>query len=367
MKSPNLAFCRLGFVMLLALALGTVRATPLADPSMRPATPSPVASRALLTGVARAGDRLVAVGERGVILSSDDHGRTWVQVPAPVSVTLTAVRFASSKVGWAVGHSGVVLRTGDGGRSWVKQLQGAKAADLLLADAKRRAQSAPADPELQQQVVEAERMVRDGADKPFLDLLATSELDCLIVGAYGLAVRTFDGGTTWLPWKARIPNPQGGHLYGVQAVGKTVYIAGEMGLVYRSVDGGQQFQALKTPYAGSYFGIVATSADRAIAYGLRGNALATEDGGGTWRRIDLGLDASLTGALQLGSGALVLSSQSGKLLSYDAPSGRFRPLSSSRAEPIVGMVEAADGSLVVVGARGAHRIASNSIGVVSAR
>ena len=48
----------------------------------------------LLLDVASAGSRLVAVGQRGHIIYSDDQGKTWVQAKVPSRVLLTAVFFA---------------------------------------------------------------------------------------------------------------------------------------------------------------------------------------------------------------------------------------------------------------------------------
>ncbi|MBI5444053.1 MAG: glycosyl hydrolase, partial [Deltaproteobacteria bacterium] len=105
----------------------------------RPATVSGRALRSVQLAVARAGKRLVSVGERGTVLLSDDDGRTWRQAKVPVSLTLTCVCFASERSGWAAGHSGVVLRTSDGGETWVKQLDGRQAAQIELAAAKAAA------------------------------------------------------------------------------------------------------------------------------------------------------------------------------------------------------------------------------------
>ena len=46
---------------------------------------SPLAAKGLLCGLARAGKRLVAVGQRGHVLTSDDAGRTWQQAAASAS------------------------------------------------------------------------------------------------------------------------------------------------------------------------------------------------------------------------------------------------------------------------------------------
>jgi len=85
------------------------------DPLVYPAIQWRVPNKAVLLASTCAGKRLVAVGECGMVTLSDDDGATWRQGKVPVSVTLTAVDFATPEKGWAVGHSGVVLHTEDGG------------------------------------------------------------------------------------------------------------------------------------------------------------------------------------------------------------------------------------------------------------
>src|SRR4051794_13611808 len=69
-----------------------------------PAVQSAKALGAATLAVTRAGPRLVAVGERGTVLLSDDAGASWRQAPVPVQVTLTTVRFIDERTGWAAGH-----------------------------------------------------------------------------------------------------------------------------------------------------------------------------------------------------------------------------------------------------------------------
>ena len=68
-----------------------------------------------------------AVGDRGVVLATDDGGKHWFRQPAPVDCSLLSVSFADAKRGWIVGGDsvplthrtrGVVLRTIDGGLTW---------------------------------------------------------------------------------------------------------------------------------------------------------------------------------------------------------------------------------------------------------
>ncbi len=100
-----------------------------AEETQKPAIHSSLATKSLLLDVARAGERLVAVGEWGHIVLSDDGGETWRQAESvPVRVTLTAVSFPDAKRGWAVGHDAVVIHTQDAGENWQLQYQDPDAA-----------------------------------------------------------------------------------------------------------------------------------------------------------------------------------------------------------------------------------------------
>jgi len=95
--------------LVLALPLAAAASGNFRDVLDTPARASAYAAKSLLSGVANAGQRVVAVGQRGHIVYSDDGGQTWLQAKVPVSTDLTAVFFASPTHGWAVGHGGVVI------------------------------------------------------------------------------------------------------------------------------------------------------------------------------------------------------------------------------------------------------------------
>ena len=108
---------RAGALALLLLAIPVAGAIDSDTP--QPAVLAPLAARSLLLGVTTLADgHVVAVGERGHVLVSDDAGHSWRQSPVPVSSTLTAVYFADALHGWAVGHDETILRTDNGGRRW---------------------------------------------------------------------------------------------------------------------------------------------------------------------------------------------------------------------------------------------------------
>ena len=311
---------------------------------------------AAMLAVTRAGDRLVAVGERGIVLLSDDNGRSWRQVVAPVRVSLTTVTFVGEKKGWAAGHLGVILHTEDGGETWVKQLDGIQAAQLVLAAAEQRA-AAEQDPEKKEDLLfSARRLVKDGPDKPFLDLCFLDAHTGFVVGAFNLIFRTTDGGASWTPWRDRVENPMELHFYGIRAVGRVVYIAGEQGLLLRSTDDGAHFAPLASPYEGSYFGLVTDPAGDVVIFGLRGNVYRSADEGQSWEHEKTGIAASLSAGTRLAGGGLVLVSQAGDLLVSSDGGRTFKRRPDGQPIPAADLVQTADGSLVIASLRGMQRV-----------
>ena len=319
----------------------------------RPALISPRASNSVLLAVTRAGKRLLAVGERGIVLFSDDSAASWRQAQVPVSVSLTNLRFATDTQGWAVGHSGVVLHTEDGGASWSKQMDGRQAAKAMLQAAEKAA-SVRNDAKTRGQLRDAQRMLDEGPDKPFFDVYFSDESHGFIVGAYGLFFMTQDGGKTWLPWRSHIDHPNDKHLYCINAIGPTLFIAGEEGTLYRSVDAGQSFVGIKTPYDGSYFGVLPLPGNRVVVYGLRGNAYWSDDAGEHWRRSETGIGthATFAAGLALADGSVVLASQGGEVLRSTNGGRSFQALPVTHPFPFSGVVQASDDKLLLSGNRG---------------
>jgi photosystem II stability/assembly factor-like uncharacterized protein len=302
--------------------------------------------RAVLLAITRANGRLVAVGEHGIIILSDDQGASWEQASVPVSVTLTSVCFATPEKGWAVGHSGIVLGTEDGGRTWTKQLDGRQAIQLMFDAA--QVGGGPR--------IEAEQLLAEGPDKPFLDVHFASESRGFVVGAYGLIFATRDGGKTWLPWQRHIQNSSGKHLNSIRALGSDIYIAGEQGTLFRSRNAGETFVLVPTPYRGSYFGVLPEGEGRVVVFGLRGHASWSRDYGRSWRRIETGAADSLMAGLVLRRGSVVLVSQAGSILASDDGGESFEQLRVPQPSSFTGVVEAMDGTLVLSGARGIMRV-----------
>lgn len=305
-------------------ALGGHATAAVTDALERPAIRVQRPERAVLLGAALAGSRIVAVGERGLVIVSDDGGRQWRQAASPVSVSLTAVRFADPANGYATGHGGTVLATNDGGLTWSRRLDGRRLAQVALAAAQ-----ASGDAATQKW---AQRLADDGPDKPLLDLLVLDAKRVLVVGAYGLALSTHDGGVTWSSWRPRLDNPRELHLYAVRQRGSSLVIAGEQGLLLQSSDGGQSFRRITTPYAGSFFTVELPDEQTIVAAGLRGNAWRSPDAGARWAQLATPAPASITASASGTDGRMLFVNQAGMVLGLAGDA--LEPLADGAQHPL---------------------------------
>jgi photosystem II stability/assembly factor-like uncharacterized protein len=315
-----------------------------ADPLDVPAVESRLAPHRPLTAIAATGGgRLVAVGQRGHVLTSDDGGASWAQAAVPVSTDLTAVFFPTSRRGYAVGHDGVVLATSDGGRSWEAQLDGRRLAALVAARV-----AGVRDPALRERLAV---LASRGEGQSFLDVWFADERTGFAVGAFDLLVHTEDGGRTWTPWLGRTDNPRGLHLHAIRHVAGALWIVGERGLALKLEPAAGRFRAQRPGYAGSFLGLAGDD-HTVILHGLQGSAFRSADGGTTWRRIPTGLAVALTASTVLPDGRLVLVSQAGDLLVSSDGGASFAPAPATRPRSAAAAAPAGSGAVAIVGMGG---------------
>ncbi len=313
-----------------------------------PSMMSPLAQRSLLLGLARAGNSVVAVGQRGHILWSDDAGGHWQQAAVPVSSDLVAVSFPTPKIGWAVGHDGVVLSTADGGHTWTRRLDGRTLGEVLVSYYKTAGDD--------KWRTEAERFAAQGAENPFLDVWFADANNGWIVGAFGLILKTTDGGEHWEPLMQLTDNPKQLHLYAVRGIGGDVWVVGEQGTVLKLDKTSGRFKAIEIPYKGTLFGLLGRDG-AIVAYGLRGTVLRSTDGGASWQTIPTGLPVGLTAGTIDEQGRILIASQSGQLIASADNGASFAPLKLDRPQSAAAIVAANRGTLVIAGPRGVQTVA----------
>lgn len=352
---------RFRLAALAGLAVASIVCVPsahaVADVLERPAVQSVKAATSVMLAIAQAGKRIVAVGERGIIIYSDDAGHNWRQATVPVSVSLVGVTFVNARDGWAVGHSGVVLHTGDGGKTWKKQLDGNRAAHLVL-EAVQAGHLAPGvDPA--RAAADAKRLVAEGPSKPFIDVHFFDNRNGLIIGAFGLIFSTADGGDTWQSAAERFDHPTDRHLYSIQAEGNECFIAGEQGTLLYSDDFCKSFAAVRTPYEGTYFGAIASGPHRVVVYGMRGHVYWSDNAGASWQQSKIATPNSITAGIRMKDGALLVTDETGQVFISKDAGQRFQQVPVVQASPITGVIQSADGNLYFSGVRGVTSLVLN--------
>ena len=305
MHRLNRLCCALATAALLAgLAWAAASTKPATPPGHARAAPL-AAKNLLLAGVqisTAAGPRLVAVGEYGHVLLSDDAGASWRQARSvPTVTTLTALHFIDGRQGWAVGHGGVVIATQDGGETWLPLAGKLDGPEVLLS------------------------------------VWFQDALHGLVVGAFGHAARTVDGGKTWQTFAIAEGEEGERHLNqlfsGPAADGGTarsLWVAAESGLLFRSDDAGASWRALKLPYKGSVWGGTALADGSLLVWGMQGHALRSDDGGKRFVVVPTGTEQSLSGGVQLpaadGAGPVLLVGLGGAVVRSTDNGRSFAPL-----------------------------------------
>lgn len=328
------------------------------DALKRPALAVRQPNRAALLAAAAAGQRLVAVGERGVVALSDDAGKSWRQARSvPTSATLTSVRFVDGSNGWAVGHGGVILTSANGGEQWLLQADGRPLA--VSAQSAAEARAAAGDARSPALLKEGSQLVADGPDKPLFDLHFTDSRRGVVVGAYNLFFETTDGGKSWASALDRLDNPKSQHLYAIGTRGDTWLLAGEQGLLFRSCDGGKTFQRLASPYAGSWFALAAPAQGEWIVAGLRGHVFRSTDDGERWVAVAGAPPATFVSATALPDGSVLLANQAGQIFTCKGAGGLVA-LPVPNLPSLSQVLPLAGGDLLAVGLAGAIRLPGKS-------
>jgi photosystem II stability/assembly factor-like uncharacterized protein len=201
---------------------------------------------------------------------------------------------------------------------------------------------------------EADRLVKDGPDKPLLDIQLLGGRSIVVVGAYGLALASKDGGNSWQSWADRLPNPRRLHIYAARRLGDRLMLVGEQGLVMLSVDAGRSFRSLETPYKGSFFSAEFLGDQGFVLAGLRGTMLRSTDDARSWESVAVPSTSAITATAVGADGRLLAVNQAGLVMTLRGD--RMVRLNNAALPPLSSLLPL-DGSVLALSTQGATLLA----------
>lgn len=175
-------------------------------------------------------------GTNGIIIHTEDGGKTWVQQASNTNASLYKMAVVDRYNAWITGNGdngyAIILRTSDGGRTWKRQGNASIVKTLGLRDA-----------------------------------TAANNRTAWVVGQDLTVLKTEDGGESW---QTQMHDASGGpHINGVYAIDKyNAWISQDYGKVYWTSDGGKTWNFQDTGRYGYLLSVSAMSLEEAWIVGF---------------------------------------------------------------------------------------------------
>lgn len=230
---------------------------------------------------------------RGIVLRTTDGGAAWQRVPTSLVPGLRQVRFTSPGEGWAVGDASNFAPSGlfftrDGGRTW-NPAGGTAPHGLLAADFVAPHIGAAAATSGELLSIDG-RIIRESPAARFglraaRKLVLRSDGRGWLVGDGGLLQTSVDGGATWraVAFNGPLAATSQCDWRSIAIVGRRIWIVGSPGaVVLHSDDDGRTWQLLQTGMPLPLNDVAFTDELHGWAVGTLGTILQTVDGGRSW-------------------------------------------------------------------------------------
>lgn len=283
-------------------------------------------SSLLLLDSAMIDDRIIVVGEHGRIVMTNTQ-QDWQRVSSGVDRLLTSISSNQNSV-LVAGHDAIILHSENRGESW---------------------QLVYSDPEY---------------EAPLLDIKFVDQQQVIAIGAYGLYLTSQDEGYSWQDSSMNIVNEYDTsserdidvndlHLNSLSTDNKGLcVIAAESGHVFISTDFGQQWQVIKSPYHGSFFGVEILSDNEVLLYGLRGTIYKLTIDNRQWRAIESNTNELLHASIVNGSNEIFLIGHGATVLLSDDQGNSFKQISVKSKANFTSILEIDTNQLMLTGEDG---------------
>lgn len=230
------------------------------------------------------------VGERGAILHTESGGNEWEYQDSGTENDLKSVTFVNKQVGWVVGNGGVILYTDDGGKKWTRQGDGKDSLHIVFFINEKEGWTGGADGTLLH-TEDGGKIWQQVDIGSYLDVAGIffrdKETGWVLSG--GRVFRTADGGKSWevsaLP-AVTLQRRSGPTIIAEHGWTGGVYFFDEkrglatVGLwfVFSTDDGGITWKAIEIPNTAERF----APTDEKSGCLVGSSILCTKDGGMSW-------------------------------------------------------------------------------------
>lgn len=203
-----------------------------------------------LNDVAVRGERIAIVGDQGMILRSTDGGRSFIRSNYSLRyregqaeggvVDLYSVQFVDKDTGYIVGDRGLILTTDNGGASWREQYSGTDTQLFHLSMRDKHGWVVGTGGKILHTNDGGRNWYpqRSGVQEDLNRVYFVDDRVGLISGDKGVLLRSDNGGATWERVRLNVAEP----LFGMSFVDKkTGWVVGYGGRIVRTYDGGRNW------------------------------------------------------------------------------------------------------------------------------
>ncbi|MGD1845255.1 MAG: YCF48-related protein [Salibacteraceae bacterium] len=224
-----------------------------------------------------------AIGNDGLLIHNSG-GDSWSTISVGLTAPLRCIFFLDAQTGYIGSDQGVMLKTTDAGLTWNNITT-----------------------------------TINGVGVSSIGLIYFINANQGFIAGFNYLKATTDGGQNWSDVASFDPNPGG--LYQIkdlQFVSDSVgYLCGDVGLMYKTVDGGQNWAVQTTNTVESLQSMRFLNADIGYAAGFDATIVTTSDGGATWSAMTSDQTENYR-AIDFSSTRGFITSQTGKVLVLDS-------------------------------------------------
>lgn len=303
------------------LVISTISVPGIAGRYDEPALQSVLAEKSYLLDVGTSGKLTALVGERGHILFRNEGDLSWQQAEVPTRTNLNAISMSTRYGNWVVGHDSLVIKSDDDITKWVLAIPREDLLKIALneIDAQRSGNKVSSEMEESVDFLYEELLagIETGVGNNLFDIAINSNGRGLMVGAFGLAFSTSDGGESWRFIGSYLENSNSLHLYAslITDDGK-MFIVGESGLIFYSEDS-VNWVKVEQAYQGTLLDILASDvSDEIYIVGMGGKLLKSVDSGQNWALIQLPSKFIIQSACLSEDGAIYLAGLGGYIYRF---------------------------------------------------